>query len=482
MSEIKEKTIIGLRWSMLEKFSSQGISFLVSIVIARLLSPADYGLIGLTAVFIGIPQVFISSGFGTALVKKIDRTETDFSTMFYYNTGVSLLCYFCLFIIAPYIASYFGQEELTSIIRILGLNFVFNSLQLVQIVKCRIDLDFKIQAKVSFACVIGSGAIGLFCAFTGFGVWALVIQSIASNFISLLCYAYIVRWYPKDCFSLESFKELFGYGSKILLTTILNTIFGNIYNLVIGKYFSISQLGYYTRAQSLGALPSSNIIGVLQNVSFPVLSKCQENEAQMVSYHRKMIRTTSYILFPIFGFIMVYAKPLITVLLTEKWLPAVPLLQILCVGFMFGSLQVLNSNPLYVKGKTDFVLYAEIISKLLTVVMLAICIPQGVKAICIGSSILSVITFFINIWYVKKVFPLNLSSQLKDILSSLAIVTIVAITSIAFTQLFSNNYIILIVGSIFSAVLYIILSKIFMNNELMSTLDLVGLKKKQALT
>ncbi len=481
MSEIKEKTITGLRWSMVEKFSSQGISFLVSIVIARLLTPADYGLIGLTAIFIGIPQVFISSGFGTALVKKIDRTETDFSTMFYYNTGISLLCYLLLFIGAPFIANYFNQAELTSIVRILGLNFVFNSFQLVQIVKCRINLDFKIQAKISFACVVGSGSIGLFCAFTGFGVWALVIQSLASNFISLLCYSFFVRWYPKHRFSSESFKELFGYGSKILLTSILNTIFGNIYNFTIGKVFSISQLGYYTRAQSIGALPSGNIVGVLQNVSFPVLSKCQENEAQMVAYHRKMVRTTCYILFPIFGFLMVYAKPLINVLLTEKWLPAAPLLQVLCIGIMIGSLQILNSNPLYVRGKTNLILYAEIINKVLMVIMIVICIPFGVLAICIGSSILSIVSFFINIYFVKKVFPLNLTNQLKDVCSSLAIVGVVAIASLCFNQLFTNDYIVLITGSIFSAILYIVLSKIFMNNELMSTLDLIGLKKKEVL-
>ena len=197
MSEIKNKTINGLRWSMVEKFSSQGVSFLISIVIARILTPADYGLIGLTAVFIGIPQVFISSGFGTALIKKNNRTETDFSTMFYYNTGISLFCYLLLFISAPSIAAYFTQPELSSIIRILGFNFVINSFQLVQIVKCRINLDFKIQAKISFLGVLGSGAIGLTCAFCGMGVWALVIQSLASNFISLLCYSYFVRWYPK---------------------------------------------------------------------------------------------------------------------------------------------------------------------------------------------------------------------------------------------------------------------------------------------
>ena len=481
MSDIKEKTITGLRWSMVEKFSSQGVSFLISIVIARLLTPADYGLIGLTAVFIGIPQVFISSGFGTALVKKIDRTETDFSTMFYYNTGISLLCYLILFISAPFIANYFEQQELTGIIRILGLNFVFNSFQLVQIVKCRINLDFKIQAKITFIGVIGSGIIGLTCAFCGMGVWALVIQSIASNFISLIGYSYIVKWYPKHSFNKQSFKELFGFGSKILATSLLNTIFGNIYNLVIGKCFSISQLGFYTRAQSLGHLPSANIIGVLQNVSFPVLSKSQNNEEQMVSYHRKMVRTTSYILFPIFGFLIVYAKPLIQVLLTEKWLPAAPFLQVLCVGIMFGSLQVLNANPLYVRGRTDLVLYIEIINKIITVIMLIICIPKGVMAICIGSSILSVVTFFINIYFVKKVFPLQLMVQLKDVSASLFIVGIVALASFSFNQLFSNDYIILFSGALFSGTLYILLSKIFMNSELISTLNLVGIKKKYVL-
>lgn len=477
MSEIKEKTISGLRWSMIEKFSSQGVSFMISIIIARLLTPADYGLIGLTAVFIGIPQVFISSGFGTALVKKIDRTEVDFSTMFYYNTGISLLCYLLLFIGAPFIASYFNQLELSAIIRILGLNFVFNSFQLVQIVKCRINLDFKIQAKISFIGVIGSGSIGLLCAFCGFGVWALVIQSIAANLISLLSYSYFVRWYPKCGFSKQSFKELFGYGSKILLTSLLNTVFGNIYNLVIGKCYSISQLGYYTRAQSLGALPSTNVIGVLQNVSFPVLSKCQENEAQMVAYHRKMVRITCYVLFPIFGFLIVFAKPLILVLLTDKWLPAAPFLQILSIGFMFGSLQVLNSNPLYVKGKTNLVLYVELINKLLTVIMLAICIPLGIMAICIGSSILSIVTFFVNIYYVKKVFPLNFINQLKDVFLSLSVVGVVAISSYCFNYMFSSEYVILIVGGLFSALLYILLSKIFLSDELMSTLNLIGLRR-----
>lgn len=471
--DLRNKTISGLKWSAIDRFSSQGISFVISIVIARILSPSDYGLIGLTAIFVGIPQIFISSGFGVALIKKQNRTETDFSTMFYYNIAISLLCYLLLFFTAPLIAGFFKEEQLTLIIRILSLNFVINSFQLVQYVKCRISLNFRLQAKISVISTFGSGVIGLCAAYFGWGVWALVIQNLSSAVFVTVLYILFIRWYPKASFSMESFKELFGYGSKLLLSSLLDTVFSNIYTFVIGKRFSVGDLGFYSRANSLAQLPSSNLMGILQNVTFPVLSKLQEDEEKMIAYHRKMIRATCFILFPVMGFIIVYAYPLIEVLLTEKWLPAAPLLQIVCVGLMFSPLQVLNANPLYLKSRTDLVLRLEIAKKIVVVIALLITIPLGIEAICIGSSAVAVVTFFLNIYYVKKVFPLSLKEQLKDIASVLVLVLTVCVISFCINRLFANSYVVLIGGGLFSLSLYLFLAKMLNYEELKMSIDMI---------
>lgn len=470
MSDLRIKTINGLKWGAIERFSNQGISFVISIIIARILLPADYGLIGLTAVFIGIPQVFISSGFGAALVRKQDRTEVDMATVFYYNISVSSLLYLLLFIAAPFIADYFEENVLTHIIRILGLNFVINSFQIIQGVQCTIDLNFKVQTKISVIATIGSGVLGLVMAYMGMGVWALVAQHVSYALFSTLLYCFLIKWHPASSFSMQSFRELFGYGSKLLASALLDTVFNNIYSLVIGKKYSVGDLGFYARANSLAELPASNLTGILRKVTFPVLSKLQDDEEAMVFYHRKMIRITCLAMFPIMGFIILYAHPLIEVLLSEKWLPAAPLLQIVCVGAMFSPLQVLNANPLYVKARTDLVLILEIMKKIVVITALIITVSYGVTAICIGFAVASIISFFLNIYYVKKVFPLSFVAQIKDVASTLLVVLFVCGVSALIFLLSDNAYIILFAGGSFSILFYLFVSSIFQKGELQTVL------------
>lgn len=452
---LKQKTVKGVLWSAIDRFSTQGIQFIFSILIARLLLPSDYGIVAMLNIFMAVSQSFIDSGFGTALIQKSDRTDTDFSTVFYFNIVVSILFYILLWFASPYIAAFYNIPLLEDITKIVALTLIFSAVSGIQNAKLSIAINFKLRAKISLSCALLTGFVGLTLAYCGYGVWALVAQSVFSSFLQMLLLWIFVRWIPKFEFSWQSFRQLFSFGSKLLASGLLDTIYNNVYTLVIGKIFSSSSLGLYARASSLAQFPSSNITGVLQNVTFPVLCSIQNDDERLYVAYKRFVRMAAFIIFPLMIGLSVVADPLIRIILTDKWKGAVYLLQIICYSLMWYPIHAINLNILQVKGRSDYFLKLEIIKKIQGVFILCITVPMGLVAMCYGSVCSSIISLVWNTYYTRLLIGYGFLNQMKDIahilIHSLLMGTIV-FTTIYYIQ---DLYLKLFLGIILGIVYYI---------------------------
>ena len=412
---LKQKTTKGLFWSSVERFSNQGMSFFFSVILARLLSPSDYGIIAMVTIFFAVAQSFVDSGFSNALVRKTDRREEDLSTCFYFNIGVGIVAYIVLFLIAPLVASFYNQPILSPIIRITGLGVVLNSLCVVQQALFTIKIDFKSQAKVTLSATIISGIVGVILAYQGYGVWALVWQGVVMTSARMALLWLMSKWRPTTGFSKSSFNYLFGYGSKLLASGLLDTIYNNIYPIVIGKFYTPAQLGNYSRALSFAQLPSSNITSILQRVTFPVLSTIQDDIPRLQANYRRLLKLSAFIIFPLMTGLAAVAFPLIRVVLTPKWEGCSLYLQIICFALMWYPIHAINLNLLQVKGRSDLFLRLEIIKKIVGVCIMCITIPLGITAMCIGMVVSSLISLFINTYYTGKLINIGCLKQMRDL-------------------------------------------------------------------
>ncbi|MDE6553323.1 MAG: lipopolysaccharide biosynthesis protein [Muribaculaceae bacterium] len=478
MSEsLKNKTVKGTIWSSLERFSVQGIQFVVMIIMARILTPADYGLVGMLAIFIAVSQSLIDSGFSQALIRKQDRSEIDNSTVFYFNIGVGIILYLVLFLSAPLIADFYNEPQLIPITRVVGLSLVFNSLSIVQRALLTVTLDFKTQAKASFVGAILSGAIGISMAYTGYGVWAIVWQQI-SNLATVTILLWILsHWKPIWAYSWKSFRDLFGFGSKLLASGLLDTIFRNLYLIVIGKFFKASDLGYYTRAHQFTDFASSNITGIFMRVAYPVLASIQTDDKRLSNVYRRLLRTSAFIIFPLMMILAAVARPLILSFLTKEWLFSATLIQILCLSQMWYPIHGINLNLLQVKGRSDLFLKLEILKKIITVINLCITLPLGLIPMCIGMIVTSIIALVINTYYTEKLIHLGFFKQMKDLLPtlllSLATGAIVYLTVIYIPM---KSWIALTLGILEGILLYVGLAKILKFSEFNELLSIMQRK------
>ena len=418
-ANLKDKTVNGVSWSFIGSFSNQFISFVFGIILARLLSPADYGLIALTYVFIAIANTFMDSGFSVALIRKKGITERDYCTALYFNIFVALLCYSLIFFIAPYAASFYKNPLFSPVLRVVGLSIVINSFGTVQMVKYMREIDFKRLSLMSISSNLVGCLVGLILAYLHYGVWALVFQTLSSNFLLVCFYWLTSQWRPYDSFSKKSFRYLFGFGSKLLASGLLNVIFNNIYPIIIGKLYSASNLGFYTKAYTFAQLPSYTLTEVMQKVTFPVLSKIQDDEDYLRNNYRKLIKLSTFIVFPLMMGLAAVASPLIHVLLTEKWAQSIVYLQIICFAVMWYPVNSINLNLLQVKGRSDLFLRLEIIKKIMAVVVIFCVVPFGVIGICFGSVFSSIVSLFINTYYTGKLINLGFTTQMKDIVPTL---------------------------------------------------------------
>jgi O-antigen/teichoic acid export membrane protein len=457
-NNLKGKTLSGLFWSFLDIFFTYFLTFIIGIILARLLSPREFGLIGMVTIFITISQSFIDSGFTLALIGKQKCTQTDFSTVFYFNLIVGVLLYILLFFSATAISRFFSEPQLKLLIQVLGLSLIFTAFTVVQRAKLTKDINFKLQTKISIISSIVSGCIGIAMAYNGFGVWSLVGKSISSIALSSLFLWYWNKWKPSLVFSLTSFVEMFNIGSKILAIGLIDTAYNNVYLLVIGKFFSSTELGYYTRAEQFSNLPSSNITTIIQRVSYPVLATIQEDKIKMKAAYQRLIKSTMLITFvTMFGMIAV-AKPMILTLVGEKWLPSAIYLQLICLAGMLYPLQAINLNMLLVHGRTDLSLKLEIFKKILAIPLIIIGVFYGVKTLIICMILLSYISFYLNSFYSGRLLNYSTIQQVKDIVPSflLAIVIGLSVFLIGFFLPFSvpiNFLLQIIVGIILAIVL-----------------------------
>lgn len=465
MTTLKQKTISGVIWNSIGKFGNQGLTFIVSIILARLIEPKEFGIIAMLSIFIAISQTFINSGLTTALIQKKNATDEDFSTVFYFNLLVSIFFYFILYICAPFISNFYSEPQLTKITRVLGIILIIDTFAAVHISKLQKNIDFKTQSKITILSTVLSGPVGIILAFCGYGVWSLVLYQIATRFFNSLFYWIFDKWRPKLIFSINSFKELFGYGSKLLASGLLNTTFNNVYNIIIGKYYNAASLGFYDRAKKLQMLAINNINSTIQVVTFPVLSQIQDNKKKLSDGYKKILELLVFVNFPAMILLLIIAKPLIIILLTEKWAQSIPYLQLLCVSGILFPLHSLNLNILKVKGRSDLFLQLEVIKKILIVITILISIKYGIKGLIIGQIFSSVIAYFINSYYSGKFIDLNTKKQILIILPYLFIASIVGMVTYFIGNLSFNSNIILLVFEIFVfAISYLLLSKLFKLN------------------
>ncbi len=465
MSSSGGRTAKGIVWSVIDRFAGQGVQFIIGLVIARMVMPSDYGLIAMLTVFLAIAQTFVDSGFGSALVQKQDRSEVDYSTVFFFNAGVALLCYLLLFFTAPLIADFYHQPRLEMITRVAGLALVINSLGAVQLARLTIALDFKRIAIVTLTAVVLSGLLGMGMAYKGYGVWALVALTLSNNMIYNILLWVISRWHPTWSFSIKSFRELFSFGSKLLLSSLLHTVYVNLYSLVIGKFFSSRELGYYNRSSVLAMFPSSNLSTVIYRVVYPVQCQLQDDTKAMINHFYQYLRLSCFAIFPIMIGICVLAEPLVLVILKAKWLPAVPYLQILCIAYMWDSIMKLNGAVINAKGRSDLFFKAEIAKKIVAFIILAITIPFGIKVMCYGLIAYAFADIRIITYYTNKLVGLRLMPQIKQLLPILGLSSVMGMSVYASTLMVHNEYLKLLLGFVVGVVVYLGASPLFRVRE-----------------
>ncbi|WP_321438091.1 lipopolysaccharide biosynthesis protein [uncultured Bacteroides sp.] len=461
MNAVKQRAKNGVIWSAFERFSVQGVQFVISVILARLLSPSDFGVVALVLVVLNILQTVNESGFGASLMQKLDRDELDFSSVFVLNIILGLFLYGILYVSAPGISLFFKLPQLTHLTRIIGLNLIITSFVVVQRTKLLIEVDFKTLAKASFVSAVISGCIGIFCAYRGLGVMSLVLQALASNGLNTLLIWCFVKWRPKLQFSYIRFVGLFNFAYKLILARLIDNVFQEVYSVVIGKVYSPVQLGYFNRAKSFEQLSSNNLTNIVQRVSVPILCESQKDKQRMERVLTKFVASTALIVYPLLFGLAILAKPLISVLLTDKWMPAAWMLQILCpVGF-FYVISAFNRNVFNATGRTDWALKSEMIRKISSVAIIIAAIYWGFTALICSQLLIAITEFFVDIHYTRKQIGVTLFQQLKSVsnvfAASLAMAVIIWITTS-----FIDTYLVkLLVGFFVGALSYFSICYLF---------------------
>lgn len=410
------KVISSSIWNIFERFSSQLIRFILNLVLARVLFPSDYGLIGMLIVFIAVSQSIVEGGFINALIQKKNKSDKDFSTIFLFSLFTSLIIYIIFYFLAPYVSEFYNEAKLTSLMRVLSLSIIFISFSVVPISKLHINLDFKKQARAIISSSILSSLLAIYLAFDGYGVWALVYQNISSTALQSIFLFYEVKWKPKLVFNKKSMVDLIGFGSKILSINLLDKFIRNIYFVLIGKLYGVAELGYYTRAEQFSQLPSSNIAGVFKNITFPQMCEMNDNKLKLKNYYENTIVLSCIITFPILLFISFYSEYLVLFTLTEKWIEISPLLKFLAITGLIYPINFLNTNLLLSIRRTDLFIQSEFIKKAFVLIVLLLTINYGILTIIYGQIFVAILSLMINFYFTSKVIDYSLFYQFCDII------------------------------------------------------------------
>lgn len=415
---LKKKTIGGLVWSFGDLIGNQGIQFLIQIILARLLLPEHFGLIGMILIFIALSNSLVDSGFTQALIRERHANQTDYSTVFYFNLVVSFLIYLILFLAAPAISRFFGEPQLVALVRVLSIGIVINAFAVIPKAMFAKEVNFKTQAKINLSSSILSGLFAVGLALAGYGVWSLVLRQLSMNAIQSLLFTVTKKWVPSLVFSLASFKRLFGFGWKLLVSGMIDTFYTNVYFLIIGKQYSAAQLGYYTNASRFSEIVSQNLAATILRVTYPVLSSIQDEHERLKQSYKNITRLAAFLIFPVMVGMAAIGEPLVLLVFGEKWLPMVPYFQLLSIAGMLYPILALDLSILQVKGRSDLYLYLEIINKLsLTILLfLAVWLELGVIGL-IGAAILNTyFEFFVNSHVSKREVAYPAMEKLGDLL------------------------------------------------------------------
>ncbi len=457
----KNKVVSSMIWKFLERCGFQFVQFFLSIILARLLTPSDYGVIALILVFTQISNVFISSGFGTALIQKKDSDELDFSSVFYLSLFVAFVCYFILFFLAPIIAKFYNNDFLIVYIRVVAISLFFSAINGVQGTYVSKKMQFKRFFFSSMGAVLGSGIIGVILAYNGFGVWALVMQHVFSGFFSFVILWFTVKWRPKLIFSFTRVKTLFSFGWKLLCSSLLDTIFKNIYSLIVGRIYKSQVLGYFNRGHQFPQVIAANLDGSIQSVMLPTLSANNDNPSEVKKITRRSISTSAFVLMPCMFGLAAVAEPLVKVLLTDKWLPCVPFLQLACISYALYPIHTANLTGINALGRSDIFLKLEIIKKCVTVLNILITLPFGIYAMAIGQVVSGFISTFINAYPNKKLMGYSYFEQWKDLIPSFVLSIVMAGIVWVMNFISIAPLLLLIIQIIVGIIVYVVLAKLF---------------------
>lgn len=451
---LTHKIFHGMIWSMLERVLSQAVQFSFGVVLARILSPSEYGLMGILLVIIAFLQVFVDFGYSKALVQKQDRTQVDISSIFYFNLGVGVLLYGIIYFAAPLIAEFYQNVEIVNLIRVLAIIMPINAFFSIPQTLLSLKFEFKTITKVNLISITLSGACGVYFAYEGYGVWALVFQTIIKSVSLLMLMWYYVRWKPLLEFSLLSLKSMFGYGSKILIGAVLNIFINNVSNLYIAKYFSTKNLGFYTRGTQFVDILYGTFSSVIDGVLFPSFSSIQTEKSRLIFLTKSTIKSVSLITMPFFFGLALLAKPIVVTLLTEKWLEAVPILQLFCFARLITLISGVNVNLIYSIGRSDLILKQQYVKLTVRVLFILIAIRHGIIAVAIAEVLSTMVHFFINTYYPGKFLSYGPLKQIRDCLPILFASILMALSIFAAIFYIENNYLKIIVSLIVGMLIY----------------------------
>ena len=460
----KKKALSGVFWSSIQSLGTQCVSFVISIILARLVLPEEFGLIAMIAVFMGIGNMLLDAGLGQSLIRTKDPTEEDYSTVFFFNLVGSLVVYIIIYFSAPWIAEFYSQPILIDIIRCYSIVIVINSFSMIQVTKLTKQVDFKTQMKVSLPSTVLSGVLGMFLAFRGYGVWSLVWMAIFKSILDMLFLFYHTKWLPSLVFHIEKFKYHFSFGYKLTLSGLLDIVFNNAYHIIIGKYYQPAILGFYGRANNMKNLPVLTLSAIVSRVTYPIFAEFKDDNVRLKNTYKKVMQLLVFTVAPLLLILSVLAEPLFRFLFSDKWLQAVPYFQILCWSGILYPVHSFNLNILKVKGRSDLFLKLEIIKKIIFSAVLIISVQFGIYGMLYGGVCFSLLVFYVNTYYTSKIINYKPFEQLKD-LFPIVLIAFVSSVLVYFLDLFlefyfSKDIIRLLVGSLIGASTFLVLSYI----------------------
>lgn len=477
---LKQNVASGLTWKFAERILAQLVTFVVSIVLARLLSPEHYGAIAIVNIFIALANVFVVSGFGNSLIQKKDADDTDFSSVFYFNIFLGIVLYGVVFLIAPFIASFYNMPILKPVLRVMGLRLIVASVNNVQHAYVSKKMMFRRFFWSTLGGTLASAVVGIAMAYNGFGVWALVGQYLTNTVTDTIVLWFTVKWRPKFLFSFKRLGALFSYGWKILCSALLDTGYNELRSLIIGKMYTSADLAYYNKGKSFPNLIVTNINSSIQSVLFPAMANAQDEKERVKAMVRRSIRISSYIMLPLMIGLALVAEPFVKLLLTDKWLPCVPFIQVTCIVFAFRPIHTANLQAIKAMGRSDIFLKLEIIKKVIGIIVLLAVMSLGVMAIAVSGIFTTVIFSMINAGPNRKLLGYTYFEQIKDLLNGIVPLGAMILIVLTVGMLKFSPMMMLFLQILAGMIIYVTVSTVTKNESSMYVLSMVKkiLKRK----